>query len=141
MKTKERPKPSLLRTMDGGKSFQPCGTYTAHALPRWHDGKLYWLVEGALLSTTDKGETWTKVSDFKDGRFGPVFGKDSKHLLVLTGVGILESTDGGASWSKPIPLPKELKGVAPLTWLEYDPKNEIVYSMKMGSELYKLSRK
>jgi hypothetical protein len=27
-KTKDRPKPNLLRTTDGGKSFQPCGAYS-----------------------------------------------------------------------------------------------------------------
>ena len=141
MKTKEHPKPALLRTTDGGKTFQPCGEYTAHALPRWHDGKLYWLVEGALLTTADKGEHWTKVSDLKDGRFGPIFGADAKHLFVLTGGGIVESRNGGASWSKPIELPKELKGVSALTWMEHDPKNDVLYVMKMSSELYKLSRK
>ena len=54
------------------------------ALPRWRDGKLYWLVEGAFLLTADRGETWTKLSDVKDGRVGPVFGKDAKQLFVLT---------------------------------------------------------
>jgi len=141
MKTKERPKPGLLRTTDSGKTFAPCGAYIAHALPRWGDGKLYWLVEGALLSTTDKGENWTKISDLKDGRFGPIFGKEAKHLFVLTGAGIIESSDGGVHWSKPIALPKELKGVSALTWLEYDPKNDALYAMKMGSELYRMSRK
>jgi hypothetical protein len=28
------------------------------------------------------------------------------------------TTDGGATWEKPIALPKELKGVSPLTWLD-----------------------
>ncbi|MGH7222178.1 MAG: WD40/YVTN/BNR-like repeat-containing protein, partial [Gemmataceae bacterium] len=141
MKTKEHPKPVLLRTTDGGKTFQPCGDFTARALPRWHDGKLYWLVEGALLSTTDKGEHWTKISDLKDGRFGPLFGKNGKHLFVLTGAGIVESSDAGKNWSKPIAPPRELKGISTLTWMEYDPKNEALYIMKMGSELYKMSRK
>jgi photosystem II stability/assembly factor-like uncharacterized protein len=141
MKTKERPRPEILRTTDGGKTFQTCGSYVAHALPRWKDGKLYWLVEGALLSTTDKGATWTRVSELKDGRFGPVFGKDGKHLFVLTGAGIVESTDGGSSWSKPIELPKELKPVSALTWIQYDPKDDVLYAMKMTSELYKLPRK
>jgi photosystem II stability/assembly factor-like uncharacterized protein len=141
MKTKDNPRPRLLRTTDGGKTFQPCGSHVAHALPRWKDGTLYWLVEGALLRTTDKGATWTRVSALKDGRFGPVFGKDGRHLFVLTGAGVVESSDGGATWSRPIALPKELKPVAALTWLQYDPKNDVLYAMRMGSQLYKLSRK
>jgi photosystem II stability/assembly factor-like uncharacterized protein len=139
-KSKAKPQPGLLRTTDGGQSFKPCGTYVAKALPRWQGDKLWWLVEGALVTTTDKGQTWTKVCDLKDGRVGPVFGKDAKHLFVLTGAGIVESTDGGASWSKALAIPKDLKSVSPLTWMEYDPVHDMLYMMKMRSELYKLDR-
>ena len=38
-------------------------------------------------------------------------------------------------------MPKELKGVSPLTWLDYDPVNDVLYVMKMTSELYKLPRR
>jgi len=140
-KSKDRPKPRLMRTADGGKAWEPVGEYTATALPKWSDGTLYWLVERALLTTADRGQTWAKVSDVKDGTYGPVFGRDSKHLFVLTKGGVLESTDGGATWGKPVPLPKELKGTSPLTWLEYDPKGDILYVMKMGSDLYRMVRK
>lgn len=141
-KSKDQPKPGIVRTADGGKTFQPVAAdfVAGKALPRWHDGTLYWLVEGALIASSDKGQTWKKVGDLKDGRFGPIFGKDAKHLFVLTGAGIVESTDGAASWSKPVAIPKEMKGVSPLTWLDYDPKNDIVYTMKMTSELYQWKR-
>jgi photosystem II stability/assembly factor-like uncharacterized protein len=138
--------PNLMRTTDGGKTWKVCGAYSpagvhsAQALPRWHDGTLYWLVDGSLIATTDKAATWKKVCALKDGRYGPVFGKDGKHLFVLTGAGIIESTDGGATWSKPIKPPKDLKGVGGLTWIEYDPKGDLLYIMKMGSDLFKLAR-
>ena len=112
----------------------------ARALPRWHGGKLYWLVEGSLIATADKGESWQKVGDLKDGRFGPIFGKDGKHLFALTGAGIVESTDGGMSWSKPIALPKSMGGVSTLSWIEFDPVHDALYVMKMGSDLYRLDR-
>lgn len=38
-------------------------------------------------------------------------------MFVLTGAGVVESRDGGASWSAPIPPPKDLKGIGPLTWV------------------------
>jgi photosystem II stability/assembly factor-like uncharacterized protein len=140
-RSKDRPKPRLLRTADGGKTWDPVGDYTATALPKWYDGTLYWLVDGALLSTGDQGKTWAKLSDLKDGQYGPVFGRDSKQMLVLTKSGIVESTDSGATWARPFSLPKELKGTSPLTWLDYDPKADIVFVMKMGSDLYRLMRK
>jgi photosystem II stability/assembly factor-like uncharacterized protein len=140
-KSKERPKASLVRTTDGGKAFQPCGDYGPVSLPRWHDGALYWLADGALIKTTNKGEKWDKVCDLKDGRFGPVFGKDAKQMFVLTGAGVVETTDGGTTWSKAIAIPAEMKGVSPLTWMAYDPKNDALYVMKMTSELYKLAKR
>src|SRR5262249_55270031 len=105
-KSKAQPKPGLLRTTDGGQTFQPCGDYFARALPRWRAGKLYWVVEGALIVSSDQGASWKKLGDLKDGRYGPIFGKTEQHLLVLTGAGIVESQDGGATWGKPIPVPK-----------------------------------
>lgn len=140
-KSTDRPKPLLLRTADGGKTWDPVSEHTATALPKWHDGKLYWLVDGALLSTADQGRTWAKLSVVDGGRYGPIFGRDSKQVFVLTKTGVVESTDGGATWAKPIMLPKELKGTSPLTWMDYDPKADIVYVMKMGSDLYRVVRK
>src|SRR5262249_27864782 len=83
-RTKDRQKPGLLRTTDGAKTFNRCGEWSAKALPRWRDGTLYWVVQGALIASSDRGKSWRKLSDLKDGRCGPVFGKTGKHLFVLT---------------------------------------------------------
>jgi photosystem II stability/assembly factor-like uncharacterized protein len=141
MKTKARVKPGLLRTTDAGKTFKPVASYHARALPWWQGKTLYWLVEGALIATTDRGETWKKLSAVKDGRVGPIFGKKANHLFVLTGGGILESHDGGATWLKPIALPAPLKSVGALSWIEYDPVHDVLYAMKMGSQLFQMERK
>jgi hypothetical protein len=146
--SKDRPTARLLRTTDGGRSWTPCaayrpvGTESTQSLPRWHDGKLYWLVEGALIASDNKGATWQKIAAVKDGRYGPVFGRSPRHMFLLTKAGIVESTDGGAAWSKPInpPLPA-VKGIDGLTWLAYDPKGDVLYLMTMGSDLFKLARK
>ena len=61
-------------------------------------------------------------------------------VFVLTGAGVIESTDGGATWSEPVAVPKELKGVSALTWMEYDPVHDVLYVMKMGSDLYRMER-
>lgn len=145
-KTKDKPRPNLMRTTDGGKTWKACGEYSPvgtgspQALPRWYDGSLYWLVDGALIVSADKGVTWKKVCDVKDGRYGPVFGKDAKQMLLLTKDGVIETVDAGGTWSKPTPPPKDLKGIGGLTWLAYDPKNDVLYLMKMGTDLFKLER-
>jgi photosystem II stability/assembly factor-like uncharacterized protein len=142
----EMPRPQLMRTTDGGKTFQPSsdhspvGRNSAQALPRWHAGTLYWLVEGGLIATSDRGETWKKLGAIKDGQYGPVFGREARQMFVLTKAGVIESTDGGATWSKPLPPPGAMNGTGGLTWLEYDPTNDMLYLMKIGSDLYRLAR-
>lgn len=140
-KSKAKPMPKILRTTDGGKTLEPVAEYSARALPKLHQGELYWLTENALITTMDKGQTWKKISDVKDGRYGPIFGKSAEHMFVLTQGGIIETTDGGATWTKPLALPKELKGVGMLSWMEYDPVHDVIYTMKMASDLYRMERK
>lgn len=142
LKTKDNPKGGVVRTTDGGKTWSPVAEFTPNpiALPRWNDKSLYWLADGALHKTNDSGATWEKVSALKDPKYGPVFGKTAKQLFVLTNAGVVESTDGGNTWGMPITAPKEMKGVAGLTWLEYDPKDDVIYIMKMGSDLYMMKR-
>lgn len=139
-KGKGHPKGGIVRTTDGGKTFTLVGEGVSVSLPKVQGEVLYWLMEGTLLKGTEKGAKWEKVADVKNGRYGPVFGKDAKQMFILTASGVVESTDGGQSWGAPVALPKELKGVSPLTWLDYDPKNDLLYVMKMGSDLYKLPR-
>jgi hypothetical protein len=169
--SRDSPKGKLLRTTDAGKTFKPCGDYSpvgrtsSQALPKWHAGKLYWLVDGGLIVTDDQGATWKKIGAVKDALYGPIFGKDANHLFVLAKAGVVESTDGGISWSKPLatpdmrapvsdippqatrlsrsyPLarPKDTGNPGPLTWLEYDPTHDTLYLMRMGTDLYRLSR-
>jgi hypothetical protein len=146
VKTEARSRPQLLRTTDGGRTFKPCGNYSpvgrnsAQALPKWRDGTLYWLAEEGLIATNNKGETWKKLGAVKGAQYGPIFGKDEKHMFVLTRAGVVESTDGGAAWSKPLPPPRQMKGIGGLSWLEYDPKNDVLYLMSMGTDLYRLAR-
>jgi photosystem II stability/assembly factor-like uncharacterized protein len=142
---KDRPQPNILRTTDGGATWSWCAAYapvgsnSAQALPKWHDRSLYWLVEGALIASDDHGATWRKVSDVTGARYGPVFGIDAKHMFILTNKGVIVTTDGGATWSPPIPPPKDLDINGGLAWLAYDPGNDILYMMKMGSDLFKLA--
>jgi hypothetical protein len=80
------------------------------------------------------------LKEARGAQHGQVSGKNDKHVFALAKGGIVESTDGGASWTKPIALPEALKGAGPL-WIEYDPQNDILYVMERGSDLYKLARR
>jgi photosystem II stability/assembly factor-like uncharacterized protein len=142
LKTKDNPKGGIVRTTDGGATWKPAAEFTPNpiALPRWNDQSLYWLADGALHVTSDSGATWEKVGAVKEPIYGPVFGKSAKQLFVLTKAGIVESADGGKTWGMPIPAPKDMKGIAGLVWVDYDPSSDTLYMMKMGSDLYRLQR-
>lgn len=143
---KEGPTPTFQRTTDGGKTFTPAGDFTpvgngsARSLPKWKDGQLYWLTTGGLLATADQAATWTRIAEIPDALYGPVFGASAKHLLVLTRKGIVESADAGATWSDPLAGPADFGDLAGLTWLDFDPKSDTLYLMKMTSDLYRFRR-
>jgi hypothetical protein len=79
-------------------------------------------------------ETWKEVRTQAKKTHAP------KHLFVLAETAIKESRDGGATWLKPVSLPKGFV-VTSSTWVEYDASNDILYLMKPGSDLYKLARR
>jgi hypothetical protein len=128
----------LARTTDAAKTFEKVADFSTKAVPVWFEHKPYWLVDGAIITSKDGGRTWEQVAAIKNGQFGPVFGKDEKQMFVLTQSGIVTTTDGGTTWSAPIAPPKEMKGLGALSWIAFDAKNNIVYLMKMGSDLYRM---
>ena len=135
---KKPAKRSLVRTADGGKTFESVGDYATKAMPVWFDKQPYWLVDGAIITSKDQGKTWVKHAAIKGGQFGPVFGKDDKHMFVLTSAGIISTQDGGARWSSPIAPPRDMKGLGALSWIAYDAKSNVLYLMKMTSDLYRM---
>ena len=68
----------LRRTTDGGATFAAAGNFTppgngsARTLPKWKDGKLYWLTRDGLIASGDKGATWTTVAKVDEPLNGPV---------------------------------------------------------------------
>jgi hypothetical protein len=130
------------RSTDGGKSWKkvaettPTGRVMVH-----HQGAGYWLYERGLLVSKDKGATWAPQGGEVRGWFGPLFGKDEKHMVVVGKNGFEESTDGGRTWKVAAPLPevKDFNG----PWFPsyaWDPRADIFYASKMGKPAYKLQR-
>jgi len=93
-----------------------------------------------LIASDDRGATWTQVADVKDGRYGPVFGADAKaHVRPHRG-GRRRESRRRRHVVAALAAPKDLKGIGGLTWLAFDPKNDVLYLMTMGSDLFKLAR-
>lgn len=140
----EKPKSKktvLVRTTDACKTFTTVGEFTPKALPVQFEKNIYWLTESGVIRSADEGKSWQRLGGpLKGALYGPVFGKNAQQLWVLASGGIVESTDGGETWAKPLPLPPPMKGASSLSWLAYDPQGDVLYVMKMGSDLYRMRR-
>ena len=88
-----------------------------------------------LMRTADSGRTFESC-----GNFSPVRNQSARALPKFHGDTLYWLVDGGVTWSAPLVPPSEMNGVGGLSWLEYDPKHDTLYLMKMGSELYQLRR-
>src|SRR5262245_57485898 len=76
------------------------------------EGKGVYCSAAGAASFKPVAESWNEVCEHAEKK------SDSKHRFVLTDSGIKESTDGGATWSKPIPLPRDFANT-PQTWVGY----------------------
>ena len=88
-----------------------------------------------------QGQDLEKGLPSQERTLRPSLRQDGQHMFLLTTAGIIESTDAGATWTKPLALPKEMKAINFMTWLDYDPLNDVLYTTRMSADLYKLERK
>jgi hypothetical protein len=145
--------PVLTDLLKGEKEARLCGVVVRHdtgcVFVNLGERGIYCSGWGAtkfnpLKDQTAKGPHGKEVQALKEckgAEHDQVSGKDARHVLKLTKAGVVESSDGGTTWSKPIALPKNVKGAEGQSWIEYDPKNDIVYVMKQSGDLYKLARR
>src|SRR5688572_11936796 len=95
------------RSTDGGKTWTKVSDRTPTGrVMALYKGTGYWLTENGLIVSKDKGATWTHEG--KGGGkawFGPYFGKDENHRVIVDKEGFLETTNGGATWHRAAPLP------------------------------------
>jgi len=111
------------RSTDGGLTFNPVNDYTTVAMGRISglatdpsdSSTAYVLFSYAgapkILRTTDGGTTWSDITGFESGSPSTngfpdvavydleVFSNDPSHLWAATEIGLVESTDGGATWA------------------------------------------
>jgi photosystem II stability/assembly factor-like uncharacterized protein len=100
----------------------------------------YWPAGNQLLVSKDKGASWTALGAPVDAAFGPFFGSDEKHLVVVGKSGFQESSDGGKTWKRAAPLPADftIGRVGPnYAW---DPSNNIFYASTMTKPTFKYQR-
>src|SRR5262249_6197699 len=94
------------RSTDGGVTWKRVSDLTPTGrVMMFRNGSGYWLYEKGILVSSDKGASWTPLSGTVSAWFGPYFGKDDKHMVVVGKAGFQETTDGGRTWSVVTPGP------------------------------------
>lgn len=104
----------VLRSTDGGASWQPCGFAMGAMLcnvtvsPNFAQDHTVFAVNiyNEICKSTNRGHSWTLVRDFKDYSdkkvrtlvVSPAYEEDDTLFLGTAGDGVFKSTNGGLSW-------------------------------------------
>lgn len=135
----------ILRSSNGGSSWekvselQPVGR-----LMQIFKSTAYWLGKDGLIVSTDQGKTWRRQGGVIEAGWGPFFGADKKHIVVVGRKGFMETRDAGETWAVAAPLPA-IKGFDEKKhgWFvnfAWDAKGDVFYASRMGMGTYKLQR-
>ena len=138
--TKEKTK-GIFRSTDAGATWAQVSDHTPFgAVPVVFKGTGYWATGKGLLTSTDKGATWSPLGGAVDASFGPFFGKDATHFVVVGKSGFQETKDGGQTWQAAAPLPAGFNAGRVGPNYAWDPKVNIFYASTMTKPTFKLAR-
>lgn len=130
------------RSIDGGVSWsQVSDTTPTGRVMVLYRGVGYWLTDRGIIASSDRGATWALQGTAVNAWFGPYFGRDEMHRVVVGKEGFQETRDGGATWRIVAPLPGEKDFNGP--WYPnyaWDWQRDIFYASKMGKPAYRFRR-
>ena len=133
----------IYRTTDGGDNW----TKVSDLQPAGRDirilgGIAFWTSGQGLLVSKDRGATWAIQGEEVECSFGPYFGKDAMHIVVVGRKGLFRTTNGGREWEQAAPLPPDYRVTTAGWFLNFgwDPNADIFYASCMGKPAYRYRR-
>jgi photosystem II stability/assembly factor-like uncharacterized protein len=139
--TKEK-ESGIFLSQDAGKNWVLVHTQKPAApVPVVYEGAIYWATGKGVIVSKDKGETWGEFGAPVDAKFGPMFGKDASHVVVVGKEGFSESKDGGKTWQAAAPLPASFTVNLVGPNYAWDPAGDIFYASSMTKPTLKWERK
>lgn len=133
----------IFRSTDGGQTWQK----TSDRQPagrdiRMFEGRAYWTSAEGLLASRDQGRTWAVQGEPVECSYGPYFGRDERHIVVVGKQGFFETEDAGGKWNRVAPLPPDFSVSMPGWFLTFgwDPRSNAFYASRMGQPTYKYQR-
>ena len=140
--TKEKQQ-GIFRTTDGAETW----TKVSELQPAGRDirilkGVAYWTSAKGLLVSEDRGVTWAVQGRPVECSFGPYFGKDEMHIVVIGKKGFFKTANSGRQWKQAAPLPPEYRVTMPGWFLNFgwDPHADLFYASCMGKPAYKYQK-
>ncbi len=131
----------IFHSTDAGATWTQVSTNTPiAAVPVVFKGVGYWATGKGILVSKDKGATWTEAGAPVDATFGPYFGKDALHFVVVGKSGFHETRDGGKTWQLAAPLPAGYGAGRVGPNYAWDPNANIFYASTMTKATFKYER-
>jgi photosystem II stability/assembly factor-like uncharacterized protein len=130
----------IVRSTDAGRTWETVSDATpVAAVMVVRKGVGYWLTDRGVMTSKDRGETWSEGWRIK-AVFGPYFGAKEGHVVVVGKDGFSESLDGGARWKVVAPLPPAFNTNRVGPNYAWDSLHDIFYASSMGKPTYRFER-
>jgi photosystem II stability/assembly factor-like uncharacterized protein len=130
----------IVRSTDAGRTWETVSDATpVAAVMVVRKGVGYWLTDRGVMTSKDRGETWSEGWRIK-AVFGPYFGAKEGHVVVVGKEGFSESLDGGARWKVVAPLPPAFNTNRVGPNYAWDSLHDIFYASSMGKPTYRFER-